>query len=291
MRMATKLEDALADAPRRILERSSEEQSSLNECLEVIKDPKRKYDCRKDDSPVEFGEDAAAVFNSEMPLATLAQSAQSSVLSSRLGESLGMMTWVRAVLLKNAAVAAQVFPLLPQKLQQQAGPGVGLHPLMAILRNPGLRPYLDGGVQRSASWDFVESYSDNWWCGDWTTNFGEYGAPVRTQSVGFLSPAERENGEKESKALLALGSAEEYLGSQIVDYARAHPEDPDVAEALYLTLRTIRYGCYHGSGSGSGKENADRVRDIALEAGAMMRQRYATDPWTKKAAPYVWPVK
>ena len=46
--------DVLADAPRRILDRTSIEQASLDECLDVMKDPKRKYDCRHDSSPVEF---------------------------------------------------------------------------------------------------------------------------------------------------------------------------------------------------------------------------------------------
>ena len=111
-----------------------------------------------------------------------------------------MVTWVRSVLLKNETIAAKMLPLLPQKLQQQAGPGVGFHPLMAILRNPGIRPYLDGGVQRSESYDFVESYGDNWWCGGWTTSFNEVGAPVRSQPVAFLSPQARETGVKETAA-------------------------------------------------------------------------------------------
>ncbi len=291
MRTGPTLDSALADAPRKILERTSEEQSSLDDCLAVMKNPKRKYDCKPASSPVEFSPDAAGVFNNEMPLAALAEAAQSGTLPGQLRSSVAMVTWVRAVLLKNEAVAAQLLPLLPPKLQQQAGSGVGLHPVMAILRNPGLRPYLDGGVQRSASYDFVESYADNWWCSNWTNSaFSENGAPVRAQSVAFLSPEERKAGEAETSALLRLGSAEAHLGTQIVEYARAHPTGPDVPEALYLTLRTIRYGCYHAnSEEPDSKDN--RVASIALEIGAMMRHRYSSDPWTKKAAPYVWPVK
>ncbi len=202
-----------------------------------------------------------------------------------------MMAWVRSVLLKNEAVAAQMLPLLPQKLQQEAGAGVGFHPLMTILRNPGLRPYLDGGVQRSASYDFVESYADNWWCGNWTHTYGEYGAPVASESVAFLLPPAQATGMQETAALIALGSAEEYLGSQVLDYAHAHPSDPDIPEALYLTLRTIRYGCYHGGGDAGDDARSKRVAAVAQEAGALMRKNYQSNPWTKKAAPYVWPVK
>jgi hypothetical protein len=143
MQTATTLDDALADAPRRILQRASEEQSAINECLNVMKNPKRKYNCSEPKIDVEFGEDAAALLNSEMPVALLAQAAQSHSLPQPLRQSVAMMTWVRAVLLKNETIAAQLFPLLPEELRQQAGPGVGFQPQLTILRNPGLRPYLD----------------------------------------------------------------------------------------------------------------------------------------------------
>lgn len=291
MRAAVTLDGALADAPRKIIERTSEEQSSVDECLNVMKNPKRKYDCKKENNPVEFSEDAAAIFNSEMPLAALAHSAKAEALPPQLRQSVAMMTWVRAVLLKNETVAAEMLPLLPYKIRQQAGTGVGFHPLMAILRNPGLRPYLDGGVQRFYSYDFVESYGDNWWCSDWTAIFGQNNAPMRAQSVAFVSQSMREAGEKETQLLLAMGSAEEFLGTAVLDFARTHPSDPDIPEALFLTLRIIRYGCYHGWAADSEKVHEDRIRSIALEVGAMMRMRYPASPWTRKAAPFVWPVK
>ena len=291
MRTAPTLNAALADAPRKILERSSQQQRALDECLEVIKDPKRKYDCKEDKSPVEFSADAVSIFNNALPLDTLAQTAQSKALPAPLSQSVAMMTWVRAVLLKNDRVAAQMLPLLPQKLQQQTGRGVGFHPQMAVLRNPGLRPFLDPGVQRSASWDFVESFADNWWCQNWNTIYNSSAAPVTAQSVAFITPAMRSAADKETTSLLALGSADDYLGSQVLEYARTHPDDPDIPEALYLTLRMIRYGCYHASSENDANKQDDKVASIAREVGALMRRRYATNPWTRKAAPIVWPIK
>ena len=103
-------------------------------------------------------------------------------------------------------------------------------------------------------------------------------------------PPLRAAGEKEAAALLALGSADEYLGSQVLDRARSHPDDPDIPEALYLTLRMIRYGCYHSS-SDESYRTSEKVPSIAREVGGLMRRRYPKDPWTRKAAPYVWPAK
>ena len=293
MRTAASLDEALADAPRKILDRTSEEQASVDECLTVMKNPKRMYDCRDDKSPVQFSDDAAAIFNGEMPLTTLAQVATSNALPPQLRRYVAMMAWVRSVLLKNDEVAAQMLPLLPAKLQQQAGAGTGFHPLMALMRNPGLRPYLDPGVQRAASYDFVESYADNWWCSDWTDQYGYYAehqSPIEAKSVAFLTPEMRAEGEKEARTLFAQG-ADESLGSQVIDYARAHPSDPDVPEALFLALRMIRYGCERTEYDASGNQKSDKVGSIARDVGAIMRRRYPANSWTKKAAPFVWPDK
>jgi hypothetical protein len=146
-------------------------------------------------------------------------------------------------------------------------------------------------VQRSASWDFVESFADNWWCSEWNSKVGERNGPARAQSVAFITPAVRMAGDNEAKALLALGSADELLGSQVLDYARSHVNDPDVPEALYLTLRMIRYGCYHSSSDNDANKPDDKVASIAREVGAIMRERYPKDTWTRRAAPYVWPAK
>jgi hypothetical protein len=290
MRSAATLGAALADAPRRILERVSPEQASIRECREVMKDPKRKYDCKDPNSPVEFSVDSAALFNGQLPLATLAEAAQSSVLPVSLRRSVAVMTWVRAVLLKNEALAAQMFPQLPAKLQQQAGTGTGFHQLMAILRNPGLRPYLDPGVQRSYSYDFVESYANNWWCADWSNTVAEQHGEAQPTSVAFLAPAARTSAEKELADLRELGSSDEYLGSQVIAYANAHPADPDVPEALYLTLRMIRYGCYHEYTiyGHANDANASAPGQIAHDVVKIMRRRYITNAWTRKAAPYVY---
>jgi len=283
MQSATTLDEALTHAPRQILNRVSTEQSSVYECLDVMKDPKRKYDCKDPKSPLEFSKDSAALFNTQMPLTTLAQAAHSTTLPQPLRQSLAIMTWVRAVLLHNDTIAAQMLPLLPAKLQQQAGPGTGFHQQLVLLRNPGLRPYLDPGIQRSYSYDFVESFADNWWCPDWNT------PAAQPQSTAYLDAATRAKAQKELDTLQALRSADKALGSQVLAYANAHPADPEVPEALYLTLRMIRYSCNHDF------DPAEKLTppaltptQIAHNVVALMRRRYIASQWTKKAAPFVY---
>jgi hypothetical protein len=106
-----------------------------------------------------------------------------------------------------------------------------------------------------------------------------YAYPVGTRRIAVWA-----------KRLLAFGGAVEYLGSQVVDYANAHPGDPDVPEALYLALGMIRYGCYHEyTRFGHAPDaHAQAPGEIAHEVVSLRRRRYLANPWTKKAAPLVY---
>ena len=113
------------------------------------------------------------------------------------------MALVRSVLLKDDTAAARLLPLLPEKLQQETGGGTGFRALVAIVRNPGLHPYLDAGIQRSYSYDFVESYRDNWWSqGLGGGGYGDSSIPLEKIQVSFLTPDQRSEGEREADKLM-----------------------------------------------------------------------------------------
>ena len=298
MRSAVNLDEALAYAPRKILNRASEEQASLDECLYVMKNPRRKYDCKKDAGQPEFNADAASLFNLESPLSVIADAAVSNKLPDNLRCSLAIMAWVRSVLANDDTTAAKVFPLLPQKIQEQAGSGTGFKPLVTLVKNPGLRPYLDPGVQRSYSFDFVESYRDNWWCKDWGLSWWENtwqqrGFPneglIRAdETAAFLTPAQRAEGERQSSQLRSTDDADVVLGQRVLAYAKDHPDDPDVPESLFLVLRMVRYSCGpdYEPDSPEQKRMVHLTDEVSRTAARLLRQRYAASPWTKKAAPF-----
>jgi len=298
MRSAASLDEALRYVPRKVLSRTSEEQSGLDECLDVMKNPKRKYDCRPDNEFAELDADSARFFNLEAPLDTLVDAADPKVLPDNLRASIAAMAWVRSVLLGNDTEANRLLPHLPAKLQQQAGPGTGFRPLMALLRNPGLRPYLDPGVQRFYSYDFVESYADNWWCRDWGLSWWEQNWQLRGQpneallsaneSASFLTATKIAEGRQQSDELRKLGDAEIVLGQRTLAYAKAHPDDGDVPEALFLVLRMIRYGCNHASWTDSTEQKKDeqQIDEVRRAAARLLRERYPANVWTKKAAPF-----
>lgn len=292
MRAAGTLEELLKFAPQKIQVRLSESQASLNECLGVMKNPKRQYDCKEQKNSLEFSTDAVGFFNVEAPLAVLVDTANSPVLPENLRSSVAIVAWVRSVLLKDDSAAEKLFPLLPAKIQEQAGHGTGFHAVMTIVRNPGLRPFLDAGVQRSYSYDFIESYRDNWWCPRWDSPWRESAISKTDAPAALLDATQRSKAVEQVKQIQQQKTAQIYLGNWILDYAQRHPEDGDVPEALYLTMRMIRYGCESGY-EGWDYESPDakvlltQQDEVKKVAARLLRQRYAASPWTKKAAPFV----
>ena len=286
-RASSNLSEYLTYAPRKVIDQTSEEASSAGECTEVMENPKRVYDCVKKVEPMQFSQEAANLFNDDAPMAMLIEAAQSNQLPEQLRRSVAMMAWTRAVLLRDDASAAKLFSLLPEKLEKEAGPGTGFHALLAIARNPGLRPFLDPGVQRSYSWDFVESYSDNWWCQNWQrSQYSGVGGTAAAAPPSFLSTAQMEQAQREIGHLRRNESAAAWIGGEIVEHARANANDPDVPESLYLVLRMIRYGCDRvESYSPDEAKRTANIKGIRDEAARLLRLRYATSPWTKKAGP------
>jgi hypothetical protein len=284
MLAAPDLTEFLHYAPRKILTRSSQAQFALDECIEVMKDPKRKYDCSKHDGSLQFSEDAVRVFNQQLPMSVLIEAATSAELPEQLRRSIVLMAWVRSVLMKGDASASKLFPLLPTKLQDQSKGGTGFRSIVTIVRNPGLSPYLDAGVQRSYSYDFVESYRDNWCWYDERTSPGQ----VLQGPAAFLSPAHRSEGDQLESEIARKSDAEIYLGGEVLAYAKDHRDDPEVPEALFLVLRMIRYSCgpRYSTNTIAFKAEQEKVEGIQEDVSRLLRQRYAASPWTEKAAPF-----
>jgi hypothetical protein len=291
MGAASTLADFLKFAPKTILLFTSQEKNAVNDCDDVMKDPKRHYSCVAEVDPLQLDQDAVTILNQQAPLATWLAAAKSPELAQQLRHAIAMQGWTRAVLLKNEAAASDFRALLPQGLQTQTTGSGAFTQWIALARNPGLNPFLNAGTQRAYSWDFVESYRDNW-CYN-----GDANSAV-VPPVAFLSAVERAEG---SKQFNALGSATAtQVAQKIVDYVTAHPAEPRAAESLYLVLRMARYGCVEPA-EPPAKPDAksppqpppaytseqQQLLSIKQQAARLLRQRYASSPWTRKAAPFV----
>lgn len=71
----------------------------------------------------------------------------------------------------------------------------------------------------------------------------------------FLQNADKSTAEEEQAALVAAHSAPRWMGKQAVEWAKAHPDDARVPEALHLScVRAWRYGCTESSGESTPRQ-------------------------------------
>jgi len=150
---------------------------------------------------------------------------------------------------------------------------------------------VNAGTQRAYSYDFVESYRDNW-----CYRPDDYPDPFIPSA--FLNNGERERGADETRRLASIRSV--FVGQQIIRSVQANVQDPRAAEALFLILRMVRYGCTEPAPSNPGpvdssnpspailysKESENLLR-LKQEAARLLRHYYPASLWTRKAAPFV----
>jgi hypothetical protein len=96
----------------------------------------------------------------------------------------------------------------------------------------------------------------------------------------FLTPAQQEAAKTQAATLNQLPNGVSWLGRRAIDYVKAHPEDPDAAESLALTVRATRYGCYQPP------EKEAPQKAVSKEAFQILHQRYPKSPWTAKTSYY-----
>jgi hypothetical protein len=136
---------------------------------------------------------------------------------------------------------------------------------------------MDWGLGRfTAEPEKIDPFRDNWWCSAGATNI-PYTAVVReptNPNTPFLSPADRDQAAAEWEKLQAVATGPNWLAAQTLAFAKSHPQDPRVPEALYLSVRATRYGC-------SDKETGD----FSHGAFDLLHRRYPNNEWAKKT-PY-----
>ncbi len=257
-----------------------------------------------------FDSDASIVLTEKLPLRLLADSAQSKTLPVHLRKQVAIAAWTRAILLNDESVAREITPTLAELAPELKTPldeyssakatdEKSFAAAFLLLHFPGMRPFVPAGLPRS-SYDGpeqlkeIDSYRNNWWCltdpqsngaASQTRNFYSMNIklsdPIRQiypggkiESPGFLTSAERAALGKEWTTLRSLPSAPSWLARQTLDWAKAHPEDPRVPEALHFVVRATRYGC----------NDADSA-SYSREAFRLLHSRYPQSEWTKKT-PY-----
>jgi hypothetical protein len=262
-----------------------------------------KAACRDRNSPPPlFDTDAATILTEGLPMRLLSQAASSPRLPENLRRQVAQSAWVRAILFHDDATARQLAPVV-STLSPDLTPGLKTYldaddssrlfsAAFLILHRPELHPYVSAGVGRETSPGKMDSFHDNWWCSFSTPtndeNWGNYFS-VYTRMNGllltiysdnklyypdFLTDAEKKSAESEWTAATKLDTAPNWLASEVLAFAKSHPDDHRVPEALHYVVRATHLGCTDANSS-----------HYSRSAFRLLHSRYPNNPWTTKT-PY-----
>ncbi|HKN75053.1 MAG TPA: hypothetical protein VJW94_07740 [Candidatus Acidoferrum sp.] len=261
-----------------------------------------------------FDSDASVVLTEKLPLRLLADAAKSNTLPPALRSDIAVAAWTRAILLKNDAIAREMTPVLAELVPElkddlaeyakstdpEAGESAAI---FAILRNPGFRPFVSASPGRGwfystkeNHFNSIDNFGDNWWCkfllteknqhptGGFYLMFSTLRAPLREIYPGgvvtapaFLSAQDKNTAAEELNVIADLPSAPRWLGEFTINWAKAHPDDSRVPEALHNVVRSWRYGCT--------ETDLQDAPNYSKDAFEILHTRYPDNDWTKKT-PY-----
>ena len=225
-----------------------------------------------------FDADAAAFFNEKVPLSVMKLAAVNEDLPPHLRKILISAVWMRAFVLKNAAVEKEFAPLMARSSSMPLFEkySAAVNPvereaasLIAILRNPVVQPYIESGYGREdSSPTEIDSIRGNWWCVE------DHADKTGIAFPGFLTDAQIAQAKREKDQIAAGGESATYLTRRALDFAARNPRNAQTPEILHLAVRSTRYGC---TDANTGK--------FSKQAFDLLHSQYRTTPWAKNT-PY-----
>jgi hypothetical protein len=235
--------------------------------------------------------DAAYAMSSFMPLPLMAQVVLAPGLPANIKRDVGLAVWTRAVLLDDgdtakamADVVAPFFPQYADDWKSYRGAGSAdtkkVEAALLLLKLPAARPYPDFGLGYIYKRDVIGRYGARWWAaGD--TPFGsntdgdgnpqlctDCALPVPLVAPAFITAQDKDSAKADNDRLSKLTGAPAWLGAIIIPWAKAHPSDPRVPEALHNVVRATQYG--------------DMDSDTSKAAYELLHSRFPKSSWTAK---------
>jgi hypothetical protein len=121
-----------------------------------------------------FDADSTQVIDGWLPLSVLKQIARSNILPPKLRARVALSVWVRAVVIGDRETARDLAPIvgnlipalkpsLDAWLAAKTPDDKRFEVALTILRNPGMRPYVESGMGRLTPLGETNPYRDNWW--------------------------------------------------------------------------------------------------------------------------------
>jgi hypothetical protein len=217
-----------------------------------------------------------------------------------------MTAWTRAVLLGRSSIGKQLASLLEKIVPEIIREDLKTYAkakgdeeerfaaTFILLRNPALTPVVRSGLPREAPANEVGgSSNENWWCKGLmprrAVKAGTHldaereevdieNSPLRLLYTDgrvphprFISVEELRKAAREWQALFEADDAPVFMTKEVLSWARKHPDDPRVPEALHLAVRSTRFGCAGTDASA-----------LSREAYQALHGKYPKSPWAAK---------
>ncbi len=248
-----------------------------------------------------FNRYAAEVLVKRLPLRLLAQAAEAPVLPKHLRREIARGAWTRSILIGDSDSAEKLQTVLQdvdaplwktmEPFRLATNP-VDKHfvAVFIILNNPGMRPSIRESSLRRATLGEVDNYRDNWWCANmnggpnWGQSYEGYNQDFNLKFVdrdpdfpfpGWLTEAEKSAATSQWRKLSSIGTAPNYLTSEVLAYAKQHSQDPLVPQALHLAVRSTRFGC----------TNVETTK-LSKAAFDFLHEHYPQSEWSAKTKYY-----
>jgi hypothetical protein len=215
---------------------------------------------------------ASAAINRFASLAEISRLQQDPALPERNRRELALIGFLRAALQGKDAEAA-AFADAAVRLDAEtaalfaewkAAPDADSKKFAAALlslRNPGLSIDLWPTWGRGTPLDEIDNLRANWWCAI---------AELPAERPAFL-----EGKEAPPDAAFGWSAGPNRLGQEVLAYAKQHPDDPRLPEALHLTVRATRYGCF-----------GESYLEVSKSAFGILHKRFPKSEWAKQTPYY-----
>jgi hypothetical protein len=229
-------------------------------------DEMRLADIAGNTMSVAFDADAAWPFNTMVPLKLWIEATRSTLVPPSLQAKLAQTAWVRAVILRDQAAARvlaervrQLNPELAAEMRAylaESDPAAAnFKAVFLMLRTPiGLEPVVRSDTGQSGF------SPDHWWAltRDYRFTVSQFPGELDDRDhaalsdlyptghpgpASFLGKEQRSAGEEEWNRLFQrAANSVGFLCSETLSWARAHPNDPLVPQALHLAVGATRFG-------------------------------------------------
>jgi hypothetical protein len=240
--------------------------------------------------PLYLDSDAAYGMSTFMPLPMMAQVVLAPGLPPNIKRDLALAVWTRAVLLDDAAtaktMAEAVAPFFPQhaedwKAYRNATSAAArkVEAALIMLKLPAARPYPDSGLGYMYKRDVIGPFGPRWWAADESQVgnqddndgprlCGDCALPVPLVAPPFITDRDQQIAKTEGERLGKLPGGPAWLGAIVIPWAKAHPGDPRIPEALHNVVRATQYG--------------DMDSGTSEAAYNLLHSRFPRNPWTAK---------